>query len=381
MNVLTMNVRRNAYKMAAFAVLAALMPVAISCNGDDMPDIAVSSVPEGMVEVRPVLPGMFSSIPRDPAGNADAATRVYDSNIITESKLTKELRLPEGSTVWLIAENEATSTYVKKSYVVYNPEDEAERSYLVPCEVDTAGNVTSTESTPLYLKDGETYNFSAISPARAINENEFKTSGKVTFRVRNGEYFYANDCRYAKTSPGVVKVQNVTTEAVTEVVLKPMINQTAELKFLIKSGDGVHNLDIQPSGIEVSGLQNDDQTVVTWHMSRQSGDEPIDLKHSDKDGIYHQYNYVLSKDEEGKDIVSIEVPVLPMYCLSKPVTVLFRLKVNGVPSTYEMMLNEKDFKAGYSYGYRGKVSISEGVSVMTWQYVSWEDEIFFPFDD
>ncbi len=376
--MLVMDIRRNAYKMAA--AIAALAPVAAACSGDDMSENAGSSVPEGMVEVRPVLPGVFSSIPRDPAGNADAATRKYDDNDATAGKLNKTLRLPEGSTVWLIAENETSKTYVKKSYVVYNPEDETEMSYLVPCEVDDEGNVKGMESTPLYLKDGETYNFSAMSPARAIDENEFKTSGKVTFRAKNGEYFYANDCRYDQTSPGVVKVQNVTQEAVTEVVLKPMINQTAELRFLIESGTGVHDLDIQPSGIEVSGLQNDDKTVVSWHMSRQPGDEPIDLKHSDKDGIYHQYNYTLS-EEDGKGTVGIEVPVLPMYCLSKPVTVLFRLKVNGVPSTYEMMINERDFKAGYSYGYRGVVSVSEGVSVMTWQYVSWEDEIVFPFDD
>jgi len=40
-----------------------------------------------------------------------------------------------------------------------------------------------------------------------------------------------------------------------------------------------------------------------------------------------------------------------------------------------MMLNEKDFKAGYSYGYRGSVSIEDGVSVITWQYVSWEHDV------
>jgi len=370
-----MMVKRNIFRFAAAMMLIPF----VSCSEQEIPG-GGHSVPEGMVEVRPVLSGMFSSIPRDPSdAGGRASSRAYHDNATTNDKLTTTLRLQEGATVWLIAKGETDNTYVKKSYVVYNSGDESDDvSYLVPCVVNDDGEVVSMESMPLYLKDGQKYSFAAVSPARRIKEEDFTTTGEVAFKVRNGEYFYANDCRYDKTTPDTVTIENSNPEAVSEITLKPMINQTAELRFKIVAGTGVHDLDIQPSGIEVSGLQNDHSVGIDWHMSKSKTDEPIELKHSDKDGVYHQYNYTIS-DEDSVRSVNIDVPVLPMYSISKPVIVMFRLKVNGVPSSYEMMLNEKDFKAGYSYGYRGTLVVTEGVSVITWQYVSWETDIEFPF--
>jgi len=344
----------------------------------DMPESGAEPAPEGMVAVRPVLPGMFNSIPRN-ASERQNTTRVYDHDTTTNRKLLKEIRLPEGSTVWLIAKSEIDDTYVRKSYAVYNPEHDEHMSYLVPCVVDDEGREISMEGTPLYLKDGATYLFYAVSPARKLDEEKFKT-GQVAFKVHNGEYFYANDCRYEKTTPKEVTVSNNNSEAVYEIKLSPMMNQTAELKFQITKGEGVHNLDIQPAGIQISGLQNDsiDYTPsgISWHMSQASDDQPIALQHGNKIGTYNNYDYTIDADSN----INIEVPVLPMYSLSKPIIVVFRLKVNGVPSSYEMMLNEKDLKAGYSYGYRGKISINQGVDVITWQYVSWETNVDFPFE-
>ncbi len=365
------------------------LPLLWSCDKQDIPDKGGQSVPEGMVEVRPALPGMFSSIPRDASEVHSATTRAYDNNTITNEKLDKTIRLPEGSTVWLIAKNSNDKTLVKNSYVVYNSGETDARSYLVPCKVDDTGSMTSMEGTPLYLKEGTTYLFYAVSPARKLDEELF-TQGNVRFQVKNGMYFYANDCRYDKTTPKAITIENKNTEAVQEIPLNPMINQTAELKFRISKGNGVHDLDIQPSGIQISGLQNDspeanadgtptpygDSDGLYWHMSQNKNDEPITLQHGDKAGIYNCYDYMTNT--EGN--VNIEVSVLPMWSLSKPVIVVFRLKVNGVPTSYEMMLNEKDFKAGYSYGYRGEVSIRNGVEVITWQYVSWEYEVDFPFN-
>lgn len=366
---------KNIFGIFVATLSALLLP---SCAGEDAPDEGggLSTVPPGMVEVRPVLPGTFSAIPRDPGASAlgYAPSRAYDKNSDTEIKLQKnpKVRLANGVSVWLIAKNETDKSYVKKSYVVHNSMEDENLSFLVPCEVNDQGTVISTESKPLYLKENTSYQFFAVSPARKLDETQF-AAGKIAFQAYNGEYFCANDYRYTSTTPKSVKVTGEH-NAVFQVELSPMINQTAELKFRIRKGEGVHDLDIQPSGIEISGLQDDDPDGVAWHMSQSVNDEPIVLKHGSKTGTYNQYNYTI--DEVGR--VEIEVPVLPMYSLSKPVIVVFRLKVNGVPTSYEMMLNEKDFKAGYSYGYRGLVSIHEGLDVITWQFVSWDTEVDFP---
>lgn len=372
------------HRVAWIVVVMACLPLLCSCENQDIPEPARPDVPEGMVEVRPLLPGMHSVLPRVVPGDRTAATRTYPSNEETAGDLVKNplLRLPKGSTLWLIAQSgtEGAMKYEKRAYVVYNPEDDASMSYLVPCTVNDYGEVLSMEGAPFYLKDGESYNFYAISPARKLDE-EMLAQGKIGFQVKNGEYFYANDSRYASTEPKTITVHSDNEEAVQEIRLNPMINQTAELKFQIRRGDYVHDLNIQPSGIQISGLQNDSVTVtnpkgIIWQMSLAADEEPFTLQHGNKSGTFTSYDYTL--DTGGQ--VNISVPVIPMYSISKPVIVVFRLKINGVPTSYEMMLNEKDFKAGYSYGYRGKVSIEEGVSVITWQYVSWEHDVIFPFD-
>jgi len=358
--------------------VAALMLLCACSETDDIPGNSRPAVPDGMVEVRPVLTGAFTTIPR-----VAAKSRAYDTTEETNGKLTPDnlTRLPEGATVWLIAshtENNVTE-YVKKSYAVFNPEASGSDtgtpiSYLVPCTVKPDGTVDSMESAPLYLKDNTTYKFSAISPARELDDDEFK-KGNVTFLVKNGEAFYANDGRYTATTPHEVKVTANDKQDACEVTLSPMINQTALLRFHIIRGHGVHNLDIQPSGIEISGLQNEGDGVK-WHMSVSKSDEPITLKHGEKFDTYSFYDWSVNPVDQS---ISIDVPVLPMYSISKPVIVLFRLKINGVPTTFEMMLTEKDFKAGYSYGYRGYVDIKDGLEVITWQFVSWSHEVDIDF--
>ncbi len=377
------------------AAVVAILSLLCSCTEKDIPEPAGHEVPEGMVEIHPVLPGMCAVIPRTAPGDGRAATRTYyPSDEETESLLEDNPvhRLPKGSTVWLIAVNNEgeKKTLEKQSYVVYNPEDNETMSYLVPCEVDDEGNMISRQGTPFYLTEGKTYNFYAISPARKLDE-DMQAEGKIGFIIKNGEYFYANDSRFTTTAPKGITVHADNSESVQVVQLNPMINQTAELKFQINSGDAnVHDLNIQPSGIQISGLQNDsivkipkpDGSIevkrpgVKWHLPLTKEDEPIELMHSDKDGLFNSYDYVL----ESKKRVNISVPIIPMYSISKPVIVVFRLKVNGVPTSYEIMLNEKDFKAGYSYGYKGVVSIEDGVDVITWQFVSWEHDVVFPFD-
>ncbi len=378
MNDLQMNSKRYICRIAAALLL---LPLFGSCDKQELP--GKDPVPEGMVEVRPALPARFHALPRDASEVRSQATRIYTPDDKTNADLNKTIPLPEGSTVWLIAKNEQDNTLVKNSYVVHNSGGADAVSYLIPCTVNDLGEVVDEEGVPLYLKEGTQHLFYAVSPARKLDQEKF-AQGKVAFQVKNGAYFYANDGRYDKTSPQPIKVESTGPEAVQRIPLNPMINQTAELKFQIKKGQGVHDLDIQPSGIQLSGLQNDSPEAgdygtpdgLYWHMSQAKGDEPIKLQHGDKTGSNNYYDY--SIDAEGR--VNIEVPVLPMRSLSKPVIVVFRLKVNGVPTSYEMMLNEKDFKAGYSYGYRGEVSITEGVTVFTWQFVSWELDVNFPFN-
>lgn len=380
MSNLQINTRRCARLIAALLLLSPLFGACDKQEGADG-----GSVPEGMVEVRPALPATFSALQRPASQGSQAATRVYPDNDKTETLLVdnKTTPLPEHSTVWLIARDESDGKLVKNSYVVYNSNSEA-RSYLVPCVVNDKGEVENSEGRPLYLKNGSKHKFYAVSPALPLDETAF-AEGKVALQLKNGAYFYAHDCRYDATTPQEITVNNKDAAGVQTVTLCPMINQTAELKFLIEKGEGVHDLDIQPSGVHISGLQNDspapansygDSGGLFWHMSQAKGDEPIVLQHGDKTGVYQSYDYTIDASER----VRVEIPVLPMRSLSKPVILVFRLKVNGVPSSYEMMLNEKDFKAGYSYGYKGKVSITEGVTVMSWQFVSWDLDVKFPFE-
>lgn len=387
------HIKQNIYRIAAAMLF---LPLLGACASLDEPE--ENRVPEGMVEIRPVLPGLFSSIPRVASDSRAPETRVYDSNETTDGKLAGKptYRLPNGSTVWLIAHNESETDAKKKfsmsSFAVFNPEDDENMSFLVPCTVEENGDLKNMEGTPFYLQNNTTYKFSAISPARKFDE-DMLAKGKLGFKLKNGEYLYANDARYTNTTPQTITVTGDNTEDVHVIKLNPMMNQTAQLKFRISKGEGVHDLDIQPSGIQISGLQNDspddlgsdgqpnpygDHEGIYWHMSKgkladQSYDEPITLQHGSKSGSLNRYDYTIDYEER----INIEVPILPMKSVSKPVIVLFRLKVNGVPSSYEMMLNEKDFKAGYSYGYRGEVSIEKGVTVITWQFVSWEHDVEF----
>lgn len=371
------------YKFVLVAVAMLFATLVGACSGDDAPE--VSMVPDGMVEVRPVLAGSYCEIPRVASDAGRAVSRTYDPNSTTEGKLGRLVRLPEGSTVWLIASTtkDGVEKLVKNSYIVYNPEDDVNMSYLVPCNVNDKGEMTDMEGTPLYLKEGLTYKFSAVSPARKLNEADFE-AGRISFQVKNGEAFYANDCRYTATTPGEVKIDANNPEAVQEVTLSPMINQTARLRFEICKRNGVHEIGMQPSGVQVSGLQNDSPTAgiygdpngIFWHMSQALDDEPIILQHGSKTGVYNNYTYKFNDDGN----IEIDVPVLPMRSISKPVIVLFRLRVNGVPVSFEMMINEKDFKAGYSYGYRGYIDSEPDVTVVSWQYITWETSIIFPFN-
>lgn len=352
--------------------------VMVSCAGQDEPATGGNAGNGVMVEVRPSLPGVYNVLGR----SDEASSRTYVSDDQTNEDLNKTIPLPEGSTVWLIAQN--GSKLIKNSYVVYNSEESAESgiSYLVPCEVDDEGNVTSMEGTPLYLREGDKYMFYAVSPARKLDES-LLNQGIVGFKIKNGEYFYANDCRYAKTTPKEFTIKAEGIEGVQRINLVPMVNQTAQIKFQIVPGENVHDLDMQPGGVRISGLQNDSPTPgiygdadgIQWKMSLTPGQQPILLQHGDKAGVHNEYEYTIDSQRR----VNVNVGIIPMYSIPKPVIVLLRLKVNGVPSTYEMMLNEKDFKAGYSYGYRGEVSISGGIDVVSWQYISWETEVEFPF--
>ena len=347
----------------ALALAALLSPLLGACGKQDMPGQTDYVVPEGMVEVRPELGPVFGYLPR-PASDGTRAT---------ELGTNKTERLSEGSTVWLIARSVegSTVTYTKRSYVVYNSGNDPTMSYLVPCAVDSKGKVLEMNGAPLFLRKGS-YTFYAISPARELK----LVDGSVGFNVNNGEAFYANDARYVETGAKTINVGEGAdnTEAVQRIDLNPMINQTAQLRFKIQRGKNVHDLGIQPAGIQVSGLQEDHDGVgVPWTMAVNDTDTPFVMKHSEQTDSFRTYDYYI---EDGE--VYIDVPILPMYATSKPVIVVLRLKVNGVPTAFEMMLNEKNFMAGHSYGYRGTVNVEDGVTVISWQFVNWDTEVAFP---
>ncbi len=284
--------------------------------------------------------------------------------------------LPKGETLRLIACNKQDGTIIEqKTYVV------GEDDNLYPCTVNPDGSLKDRGSTPLYLTAGD-YFFYALSPARELDgDNE------IGLLVDNGEYLLSNDWRYKQTVPTELTESDFPTDnKVIRLTLRPVINQTARLKFSLYTDDqDLHNLQPSDAGLSVSGLQVPYKDGITakdqcnWTV----GDTlRMAYGHKDAEDIAFAYTRetinvpTVGGSKEEKEALVITTAILPTDATSQPLVVMFRGKLNGIPSTYSMMLNEKTFRAGHSYNYVGKVRMKGGVAAIEWQVVTWDSDIY-----
>lgn len=321
-------------------------------------DAAADKVPgDGLVQIQPVLSGSLV------ADGFAAGTRASLSGTGY-----KTVPLPEGTTLWIIAEelndaDKVTSTS-SKAYVVKEVAEGV--TSLYPCTVDDEGEVLSVNGTPMFISEG-TYKFWAISPARKLGVGN-------TLSVKNGEELLATDDRYVETAPTEITVSaNWTDEdsRIEVIRLNPLFNQTAQLKFTITSeAKWIHSLELLAAGVEYSGLQ--EETENNWSLS-----DTLKTDYGMKNGTYRETECVTGKNSDGTHYLEVTTPVLPVNAVATPVVVSFNVLINGVPSPFSIMLTEKNFQAGYSYHYKGRIKLQDGVAVIVWQFVEWNMDVEF----
>lgn len=359
-----------------------------ACSQDEPTGKAsVPEAPEGKVEVRFTLSGMIAE-PLD--GFAEKSR-----SILTDIPVNN---LPDGTTLWLFAEDitegELQESVEPKSYVVRDIDgmydDEGRQlQQLLPCTVDEEGNLISETSVPLYLTFGHTYRFRAVSPARKFVEGATDENGEpvYAFYVDNKDYVIATDDRYTETKAKVIKIDAAAADegstGVEVVEMNPLINQTAQLEFTIEPEENnpyIHSISVLPQGIEISGVQDrysaSSDNSVLWNWSTG---EPLHAYTGD-----NNTSFLIRKDTQFEDAfieerengsLYIKCPILPTNAFSTSIIVVFNLQINGSPTQYEMMLNQKIYQAAYTYHYKGTIRMEDGVSVITWQYVNWSDDV------
>jgi len=285
--------------------------------------------------------------------------------------------IPDGTTLWIsiteMKDGVAQGDSFLKSYVV-------KEMTLYPCVVDDKGELLYESTNPLYLDKGKTYRLRAMGPARKLTDDN-------RLYVQNGEYVFANDNRYEQTKGTEVEILEQGDQVYT-VELNPLIQQTAQLKFTVEvasDADGyspIHALEVMPIGVEISGLQE--------HYCRRVDDEGNFIPAKEESEPWNwQWGTTYLKTYPGKvyNVLTLYEPVsssekplkivfrtaiLPTDAVANPIIVMFNLRVNGVPTQFEMMLNRKMFLAAYSYHYKGTIDIQDGIACMEWQSVNFE---------
>lgn len=355
-----------------------------ACSQEEpMRNAGMPEAPEGRKAVTFTLAGMIA----EPMNGFAEGSRAEGGDSETEAALatTPIINLPDGTTLWLFAEDteleeDDKDKVAPKAYVV---RDISGGQQLRPCEVDADGNVTQELFTPLYLLYGHTYRFRAVSPAR-----EFDIENPYGFYVDNKEYVIATDDRYEKTAATEETIKDDGGTGVQVIPMKPLLNQTSQLEFTIVPDEDnkyIHSISVLPQGIEISGVQDrycspevtDERNEEHIHWNWSTG-EPLQAFTGG-----NNTRFLIRKDEQYMDAfitenkdgsLYIKCPILPTNAFSTSIIVVFNLQINGSPTQYQMMLNQKIYKAAYTYHYKGTVSIQGGVSVITWQYVNWSTD-------
>ncbi|WP_418587154.1 BF2992 family fimbrillin-A clan protein [Phocaeicola sp.] len=348
-------------RLCGIAVLLFALTL-LSCSQDDGLQLEEENNNVGSIKIQPVLSDWM-------VGNGFYGTGSRAESLPAGIQTTP---LPEGTTLWIIAEKLDPSTdevlsSSMQSFVVREVGEDTGLTSLYPCTVNDDGELIAVDGTPLFISPGK-YRFRAISPARKLQDG-------YTLSIKNGEQLLATDDRYTETSSVEMTFKETGagdhTSRIEVVRLKPLFNQTAQLKFTISSElQWIHNLELLSAGVEYSGLQP--ETENNWTM-----DSHLGMDYGMKEGRYNEKECVEGVYADGRHFLEVTTNILPVNVRSTPVSVLFNVKLNGVPSPFGIMLTEKEFKAGYSYHYKGEIHLNDGVSVIVWQYVESNTDVEF----
>lgn len=345
--------------------IAVMLQLAVSCSEH----ISRIDTPETSVQVEFSLP---TSI-----GSTLPLTRVMPLDTMTLYPL------PEGTTVWMIiSEEQGDGSWLQsdlKPFVVlasgagYNTLHACSATTVTENGVELLRIDPTVVTSPLYLKSGR-YKFRMIAPALDLRKADLHA------QIDNGIYFYSSDERYSNTAATPQQI-TVGTSDIQHITLNPMIQQVARMQFTLYKGENIHDLAVLPAGIEVSGLQNASE-ADPYNWSSENIADTLKMKLGDKRGnvVIQNFRYgsttvTANGATEEKEAIIGDTGVLPTNALNNSISVLFNLKVNGVPTQYMVLLNNQILRAAYTYNYRFEISEKDGILVATWVNQSWTSEI------
>lgn len=310
-------------------------------------------------------------------GSAVSLTRVMPLDTMTLHPL------PEGTTMWMtVSEEQSDGSWLQrepKPYVVlasgsgYNTLHACSMTSITENGVELLRIDPTVVTSPLYLKSGR-YKFRMIAPALDL------TKPGMRAQIDNGIYFYSSDDRYPNTKAQPQQI-TVGTSGIQHIVLNPMIQQVARMRFTLCKGENVVDLDVLPAGIEISGLQNADETEP-YNWSSENIADTLKMKFGDKRGRtvikeFRQGTTTITENgtEVVKEAIIGDTGVLPTDARNNSISVLFNMKVNGAPTQYMVLLNNQVLRAAYTYNYRFVISEENGVTVATWVNQSWSTDV------
>ena len=341
---------------------------------------------QSKMEEAPLTRANFVLAPEVYGAFATPETRAHNlgDNYNEFSYVPELVKLPIGATVWL--------TYRKAKDGVTNPRPAVESDWETPnlqayvvadaaglnalytigshgvtengikyLEVDENYSITN----PLYLKDGF-YQFRMVYPANKIRQSN------LAMQVDNGMYVYANDERYNQTASKVIEIVN-NGQGVQNIVLNPMINETARIKVTVRADENVSTIEMMSQGIEISGLQNPETESgkLAFKWSSMAIQDTLVMKMADK----HANAFIkeFTTNEDGS--ITGHVGILPTNSMSTSSVVLINMAVNGIPTQYVITLSQIKFVHGHSYNLDVKVGLNGNINVMNWANQSWTGEV------
>lgn len=335
------------------------------------------------------------------------ATRAYvpdsfDALFIQSEKSIGGIHsMSKGSTLWLLIEEpsadypydesdfdvpsavvepdswEVSETYSYKPYVV------GDNGAMYPCETEDSTS-TVDGSTEVYRKvmrdaDGKIrssgaalmlpaglYRFHAVSPASPLLVNVDGEDQLPSVHLKNGEYVQATDIRWKESYPkGVLIRGGMEASGVQSVSLPALVNQTARIRVNIRCGRHVQMLGLQESGIEVSGIQEDDDSHFRWTMA-----DTVRTRVGSKYGGLVVRESERKKDTDGNDMITAWASILPTDARTNAIYLLLHLMVNNVPTQYMIGLTNQLYVAANEYVYNFRVNMDGDVSVGAWDNIS-----------
>lgn len=368
--------------MKSSLIISSLLFVAVLTGCEGNIDAGKGSADGIRIEI--ATPSVFGY--GSPGTKADGDTR----NLSDFAPGLQPRGLEEGSTLWL--------TYSAQTAGAETPDDPSDDVYSAPelkaytvrgnsgytsmyaCSFKEITDESGTEmwaiddtdvsAAPLYLKNGN-YRFRMISPAMPIYKDSH-----VAF-VDNGFAFCSSDERYEETSSSTITVEVDDASEVQYIYLKPMIQQTARLRFHLKKGDNVNSLSMMSDGIEISGLQNpvihDGITGLEYNWSSTDPSDTLVMLRGSKKEVLHIHRNLFHDNPDGS--ISGETYILPTNAESTDIVMLLNMAVNGVPTQYMTVLNGMIIKHAHSYNLTLTVSMRNNMVVVNWQNTAWTTDI------